>query len=147
MLSINPSTSPCKFKNVAVLRAVEVHHGRPVLGIVEEMQIVVALGQMDNVLAVQGVVGHRAAHRLTDAQTIRIVEESGGSARLGHLLELPALLLSIHSGAIIDKASNGILFPRNCAEIIHSFLLEYTIAALSSIGVSPQRIHLPPCTD
>ena len=69
--------------NVAVLRAVEVHHGRPVLGVVEEMQIVAALGQMDNVLAVQGVVGHRAAYRFSDAQPVRIVEEGGGSAGLG----------------------------------------------------------------
>ena len=92
---------------------------------------------MNNVLSVQGVVGHRVTHRLTYAQTIRIVEESGGSARLGYLLELTTFLPNIRPGAVIDKIAYGIIFLRNCAEIIHTFcLLEYTIAALSSIGVS-----------
>ena len=95
--------------NVAVLRAVEVHHSRPVLGIVEEVQIVAALGQMDNVLAMQGVVGHRAAHRLSDAQPIRVVEEGGGGAGLGHLLELAAFLPSVRPGAVIGGIANGVV--------------------------------------
>ena len=96
--------------NVAVLRAVEVHHGRPVLGVVEEMQIVATLGQMDNVLAVQGVVvRHRTAYRLSDAQAIRIVEEGGGGARLGHLLELASLLPRLRPGAFIGRISNVVV--------------------------------------
>ena len=59
------------------------HHSRPVLGVIEEVQIVAALSHMDNVLAVDGVISHRATHRLSDSQTIRIVEKGGGSAGLG----------------------------------------------------------------
>lgn len=73
------------------------------------MQIVAALGHMDNVLAVQGVVRHRTAYRLSDAQTIRIVEEGGGSAGLGHLLELATLLPSIGPGAAVGWIAKGII--------------------------------------
>ena len=123
--------------DVGILDSVIVHDSGTVLGIIPEMQHVCSLSHMNNVLSVQGVVGHRVTHRLTYAQTIRIVEESGGSARLGYLLELTTFLPNIRPGAVIDKIAYGIIFLRNCAEIIHTFcLLEYTIAALSSIGVS-----------
>ena len=95
--------------NVAVLRAVEVHHGWTVLGVIEEVQIVAALGQMDNVLALQGVVRHRAAHRLTDAQAICIVENGGGGDRLGHLLELPALFPDAAPDAVIRRVANVVV--------------------------------------
>ena len=94
---------------VGILRAVVVHDGRAVLGIVEEVQRVAALGQMDNVLAVQGVVRHRAAHCLSDPQPIRVVEESGGSVGLGHLLELAALLPSVRPGAVIGGIANDVV--------------------------------------
>ena len=76
---------------------------------VKEVEIVAALGQMDNVLAVQGVVGDHAVHRLPDSQIIRIVEEGGGSARLGHLLELPAFLPGIRPGTVIGRIANGVV--------------------------------------
>lgn len=78
---------------------------------------------MENVLAMQGVVGHRAAYLFSDLQPIRVVEEGDSSVGLGHLPELTALVLSVHLGAIIDKIANGILFLKNCAEIIHTFRL------------------------
>ena len=38
----------------------KLHNRRTVAGVILEVQRVVALGQVDNVLAMQGVVGHRA---------------------------------------------------------------------------------------
>jgi len=64
---------------------------------------------MDNVLAMQGVVRHRTAYRLSDAQAIRVVEEGGGSAGLGHLLELAALFPGVCPGAVVGRIANGVV--------------------------------------
>ena len=72
------------------------------------MEAVAALGHVEDVLAVQGVVGDHAVHRLTHAQAIRVVEEGGGSAGLGHLLELPAFLPGVRPGTVVGRIANGI---------------------------------------
>ena len=46
--------------NVGIFGSIELHNRRAVSGIIPEVEGVGALGHMDDVLAVQGVVGHRA---------------------------------------------------------------------------------------
>lgn len=62
--------------NITVLFAIELHDGRAVLGVVPEMEIVGALGHVDDVFSVQGVVGFNTIYRFADAQAIGIVIES-----------------------------------------------------------------------
>ena len=86
--------------NVTIFSSIKLHNGRPVLSIVPEVQGVAALGHVDDVLAMQGVVGDGAAHGLADAQAIGIVKEGGRGAGFGHLLQLAALFPGVGPGAV-----------------------------------------------
>ena len=67
---------------------------------VQEMQGVAALGHVDDVLAMQGVVSDGAAYSLADAQAIGVVKEGGRGAGFGHLLQLAALFPGVGPGAV-----------------------------------------------
>ena len=95
--------------DIAVLRAVKLHNGRAILGIVPEVQGVAALGHVDDVLAMQGVVGDGAAHGLADAQAIGVVKEGGSGAGFGHLLQLAALFPGVGPGAVSEGITDGIV--------------------------------------
>ena len=73
------------------------------------MQGVAALGHVDDVLAMQGVVGDGAAHGLADAQAIGVVKEGGRDAGFGHLLQLAALFPGVGPGAVGERIADGII--------------------------------------
>ena len=56
------------------------------------MEGVGALGHVDDVLAMQNVVGDRSIHRFPHPQALSVVNKAGGGAALAHLLELAAVL-------------------------------------------------------
>ena len=64
------------------------------------MQAVAALGQMDDVLAVEGVIGDHVIDRLAHTQAVGIVDEGSGGAGLAHLLELAAVLPGVRPGTV-----------------------------------------------
>ena len=72
------------------------------------MQGVAALGHVDDVLAMQGVVGDGAAQSLADAQAIGVVKEGGRGAGFGHLLQLAALFPGVGPGAVGEGIADGI---------------------------------------
>ena len=98
--------------NVSISRGggsiVPFHNGRAVLGVVEEVEAVAALGHMDNVLAVKGVIGHRAVDGFLYPQPFAVVLERRRGAGLRHLLELTALFSGVAPGAIIRRVANGV---------------------------------------
>ena len=80
------------------------------------MQGVAALGHVDDVLAMQGVVGDGAAHGLADAQAIGVVKEGGRGAGFGHLLQLAALFPGVVPGAVGERIANGIVSDSSIVE-------------------------------
>ena len=66
------------------------------------------MGHMDNVLAVEGVIGHRAVDSLLYPQPFAVVLECRCDAGLPHLLELPTLFPGVAPGTIIRRVSNGV---------------------------------------
>ena len=94
--------------DVGILGAVELHNGRAVAGVIPEVEGVATLGHVDNVLAVEGVVGHRAVHGFLYPQPFAVVLEGRCGAGLRHLLELPALFSGVAPGAIIRRVANGV---------------------------------------
>ena len=73
------------------------------------MERIRALGHVDDVLAMQGVVGDGAAHGLADSQAIGVVKEGGSGAGFGHLLQLAALFPGVGPGAVCERIANGIV--------------------------------------
>ena len=96
--------------DVGVLDTIELHNRRAVAGVIPEVEGVGALGHVDNVLAVQGVVGHRTVHRFLYSQPFAVVLERrcGTAATVLHLLELPALFPGVAPGAIIGRIANRV---------------------------------------
>ena len=72
------------------------------------MQRVAALGQVDNVLAVEGVIGHRAVDGFLYPQPFAVVLEGRCGASFAHLLELPALFPGVAPGAVIGGIANHV---------------------------------------
>ena len=92
--------------DVGILGAVELHNRRAVAGVVPEVQHIAALGHMDNVLAVQGVVGHCAVDSFLNPQPFAVVLEHHQGAGLAHLLELQDLFLCAAPSAVIRRVAN-----------------------------------------
>ena len=95
--------------NVTIFSSIKLHNGRAILGIVPEVQGVAALGHVDDVLAMQGVVSDGAAHSLADAQAIGVIGESGRGAGFGHLFQLAALFPGVGPGAVGERIADGIV--------------------------------------
>ena len=102
--------------DVAVQCAVELHHRRSALRIVEEVHLVASPGQMRHQFPVQRVVRHRylaaARHLFLRPQAIVVVLELHGHAGFAHLRELAALLPSVHPRAVRKRVTNGVVGDR-----------------------------------
>ena len=102
--------------DVAVQCAVELHHRRSALRIVEEVHLVASPGQMRDQLAVQRVLCRcylaAARHLLLRPQAVVVVLELHGHAALAHLLELAALLPGVRPSPIIERVANGVVGDR-----------------------------------
>ena len=61
---------------IGIPGAIKLHNGRLIAGIVEEMQVVAALGHVYDVLAVQGIICHLPIDRLLYSQAILIIHET-----------------------------------------------------------------------
>ena len=94
--------------DVGILGAVELHNRRTVAGIIPEVEGIAALGHVDNVLSMQGIVGHRAVDGFLYPQPFAVVLERRCGAGLRHLLELTALFSGVAPGAIIRRVANGV---------------------------------------
>ena len=77
------------------------------------MEGVAALGHVDNILAVEGVIGDHVVEPLAHAQTLGVVNKAGGGAGLAHLLELVAVLPGVGPGAVAGGIANGVVGDRH----------------------------------
>ena len=146
--------------NVAILRAVEVHYGGLVLGIVEEVQLVAALGQMDNILAMEDIVrigisdiAVAVIHAgLAGAKAVGILREGKRiiarftKVPLVHSPQLPPTVPGVMPFAVVSRIANIII--GNCNSVIRRHLvfpigitvsiencLELCANSIGSIGV------------
>jgi len=74
----------------SVARPVVVNHAGSAFSVIEEVEAISALFHMHNLLAVEGVVRHRAIHGFTHAQAVGIVIKGGRGACFVHADQLPA---------------------------------------------------------
>lgn len=75
---------------------------------VKEVQCVAALGHVDDILAVKGVIGHRAVDSFLHPQPFAVVLERRRGTGLAHLLKLPALFQGVRPHAVIRRVANGV---------------------------------------
>ena len=94
--------------DVSILGTIELHNRRAVSGIIPEVEGIAALGHVDNVFAVQGVVGHRTVDGFLYPHPFAVVLERRRGAGLAHLLELPALFPGVAPGAVIGRIANRV---------------------------------------
>ena len=83
------------------------HHGGFARSIVEEVEGVIAVGEMGDLLAVEGVVGGAGGGGdFLDSQAVGVVLEDDGFGSLTHGLQLPALFPGIQpfpvAGGVAD---------------------------------------------
>ena len=117
--------------NVSILRPVELYDSRTILGVVPEVKGIASLGHVDDVLAVEGVVGDHVVDGLLDAQALGVVNEGGGGAGLAHLLELASVLPGVGPGAVAQRIANVVVSNR-CTVILGKLVLP--VAVSISIG-------------
>ena len=107
------------------------------------MQRVAALGQVDNVLAMEGVVGHRTVHGFLHSPPFAVVLERRHGADLAHLLGLSVelyalepfeiavgaayLLGRIGAAIAIGHLQDGavVIIPRGGQELIYKSKMNY----------------------
>ena len=98
--------------NVSIFRGgssvVPFHNSGAVLGVVPEVEGVAALGQVDDVLSMQGIVGHRTVDGFLHPQPFAVVLERRRGAALAHLLELPALFPGVAPDAVTGGIANHV---------------------------------------
>ena len=116
--------------NVSILRPVELHKGGTVLGVVPEVEGVGSLGHVDDVLAVEGVVGVNAVNGLFHPQALGVVNKAGGGAGLAHLLELAAVLPGVGPGAVAGRIANIVVRNRR-AVVANQLVLPGTVIGIS----------------
>ena len=87
--------------NVRIFRGggsvVPFHNGRAILSVVPEVEGIASLCQVNDILAMQGVVGHRTVHRFLYTQTLAVGLEGCLSAGFARFLGLPAFFPDIAS--------------------------------------------------
>jgi len=121
---------PLEIVDVSVLGAVELHNHRAVAGIVPEVEGIAALGQVDDVLSMQGIVGHRAVDGFLHPQPFAVVLERRRGAGLHHLLELPALFPGVAPGAVTRRAANRVAgYGVGCRRVDDTQLLKIVFPA------------------
>ena len=76
------------------------------------MEGVGALGHVDDVLAVESVVGDHVIDGLPHTQALGVVDKAGGGAALAHLPELVAVLPGVDPGAVGKRIANGVVGNR-----------------------------------
>ena len=109
--------------DVGVLGAVELHNRRAVSGIIPEVEGVAALSHVDNVFAVQGVVGHRTVHGFLYPQPFAVVLEGRRGASFAHLLELSALFPGVAPGAVTGGIANHVAgYGVGCRRVVTQLL-------------------------
>ena len=94
--------------DVGILGTVELHNCQTVLGVVPEVEGVAALGHVDDVLPMQGVVGYRTVHGFLHPQPFTVVLERRHGAALAHLLELPPIFPGVAPGAVTRRVANDV---------------------------------------
>ena len=98
--------------NVCIFRPVELYNSGAVLGVVPEVEGVTALGYVDDVLAMEGVVGDHTVDGLLYPQALGVVHKAGGGAALAHLLQLTVVLPGVGPGAVGERIANGVVGDR-----------------------------------
>ncbi len=129
---------PLEIVNVGVLGAIELHNRRTVSGIVPEVEGVASLGHVDNVFAVQGVVGHRTVHGFLYPQPFTVVLERRRGAGLAHLLELAALFPGKRPGAVGQGIADGVVSDRRAA-VFGQLILPIAVP----VSISDRFLHRP----
>ena len=71
------------------------------------MEGVAALGHVDNILAVEGVIGDHVVERLAHAQTLGVVIKAGCGVSVVYLLDLATGQSGAESGAVSCGIANG----------------------------------------
>ena len=86
------------------------HNGGAVLGVIPEVEGIASLGQVDDVLPMQGVIGYCTVDDFLHPQPFAVVLERccGTAATVLHLLELPALSPGVAPGAVTGGIANHI---------------------------------------
>lgn len=92
--------------DIAVRYVVVHNYSRLVLRIIEEVQIIAALGHVHHILAMQRVFRYHPIYSFLHSQAIFIINESGCGVNRLHLLELPTIFPS----AFLDRAGMIVLF-------------------------------------
>ena len=104
------------------------------------MCFVAALGHVDNVFAVQGVVGHRTVHGFLYPQPFAVLLERRRGAGLHHLLELPALFPGVAPGTVTRRVANHIagygVGYRRVGANLHAVLGQLVPPVAVPVGVS-----------
>ena len=96
---------------VGVGHAVERYHRGLIPCIIEEVQVVLAVGQVHNVLAVQAVLGNArgARRRLLQAHAVLIIIEINRVAVLNHVLQLAALAPSVCPSVVLQRIADRVI--------------------------------------
>jgi len=87
--------------------AVVFHQGRLIAGIIVEVQRIIPLGQVNDIFAVEGVVGGAGGGGgFLDPQAVGVIFEYNGFRGFAHGLQLPALFPGVQpfpvAGGIAD---------------------------------------------
>ncbi len=106
---------------------------------VKEVETVAALGHMDDILAVEGVVGDHIIDGLLHPQTFGIVDETSGGVRIAHLLKLAAILPGESPGigapyvsrfcACLNRIANGVVF-NGCSVVVNQLVFPDVIISI-----------------
>lgn len=102
--------------DIEVVRAIEADHRRLTLRIIEEVQTVVALCHVDNILAIQRVVGGCTVYDLPDAQAVMIIDELRIGAGLHHAGEHTSGFPRKRPTVIGQRIANRIIGNRLAAD-------------------------------
>ena len=93
------------------------------------MKRVTALGQVDDIFSVEGVVGDHAVDGLLYPQALGVVHEGSGGAALAHLLKLAAVLPGVRPRAVGKRIANTVI--RNRRAVVGSKLVPSFPASLT----------------
>ena len=73
--------------------------------LIEEMKFVATLRHVDNILAMQGVLGHHAVDRLLNPQPVFIIHKLGVGVNASHPHKLPPVFPRVLPLAIVQRVA------------------------------------------